>query len=257
MKVLITAGGTTEPIDSVRSIKNTSTGKLGCLIAEAYGKFSKIEKIYFICGTSSLLPESEKAEVIFVDTVKSLEATVRNVISNDTIDIIIHSMAVSDYRVEAVTSLPRLADGLNSKLESIPIGSTGITETFIHSLLHSPEVILERDSKISSDIDELVLTMKKNPKIISIFQSIAPQATLVGFKLLDHVDFDTLIDTAYRILTDNKCSFVLANDLSHITKEQHIGYLLNEDKSYTRLQSKEEIAEAIVAATVHIRGEIL
>lgn len=257
MKVLITAGGTTEQIDSVRSITNTSTGRLGCLIAEAYERLGEIEKIYFICGRSSLLPESVKAEVIYIDNVKSLEAAVRKVIANDTIDIIVHSMAVSDYRVEAVTSLPRLAEGLNSKLDSIPAANPEITEAFLHSLFHSPEVMLNRDSKLSSDIDELVLTMKKNPKIISIFQTLAPFATLVGFKLLDHVDFDTLIDTAYRILKGNKCSFVLANDLSNITKDQHIGYLLNEDKSYTRLQSKEEIAGAIVAATIHKRGEIL
>lgn len=36
MRVLITAGGTSEKIDNVRSITNHSTGRLGCLIAEKF-----------------------------------------------------------------------------------------------------------------------------------------------------------------------------------------------------------------------------
>lgn len=34
MKILITAGGTSEPIDDVRKITNRSTGKLGLAIGE-------------------------------------------------------------------------------------------------------------------------------------------------------------------------------------------------------------------------------
>ena len=33
-KIIITAGGTTEPIDNVRKITNVSTGKLGSLICD-------------------------------------------------------------------------------------------------------------------------------------------------------------------------------------------------------------------------------
>ena len=34
--ILITSGGTSEPIDRIRSITNTSTGTLGSLIAKAF-----------------------------------------------------------------------------------------------------------------------------------------------------------------------------------------------------------------------------
>jgi phosphopantothenoylcysteine synthetase/decarboxylase len=36
MKVLVTAGGTSEPIDGVRRITNTSTGATGGVIARAF-----------------------------------------------------------------------------------------------------------------------------------------------------------------------------------------------------------------------------
>ncbi len=43
MNVVITAGGTSEPIDMVRKITNSSSGKLGSIIAS---KFNEI--MYFI-----------------------------------------------------------------------------------------------------------------------------------------------------------------------------------------------------------------
>lgn len=253
MKILITAGGTTEPIDSVRSITNTSTGKLGSFIAKSYEKIAHITKIYYVCGKNSVVPESEKVEVIFVDTVASLEFTVRNIIQTETIDIIIHSMAVSDYRVKAVTSASMLSNTLSSKLGSIDTNHQQVTEEFIMLLFQDSETILSTDGKIRSDMKDLVLCMEQTPKIISLFRTIAPQAILVGFKLLDNVPFDELIDTAFHVLQDNKCSFVLANDLQDISSEQHIGYLIDESKNYKKCASKKEIADLIVLATMDER----
>jgi len=75
----------------------------------------------------------------------------------------------------------------------------------------------------------------------------------VGFKLLDNVPLDTLIDNGFQILTQNKCSFVLANDLKDITAERHIGYLIDKQKHYTRYSNKAEIANAIVSAAIKER----
>lgn len=250
MKVLITAGGTTEPIDSVRSITNTSTGKLGSLIAESYDKNSDITKIYFVCGKNSILPKSAKTEVIFVSTVASLEKAVRKIIKEDTVDIIVHSMAVSDYRVEGIASVASLTKVLNSELIAYGDHQKLITTDYVRSILASSEVFANEDGKISSDIDDLILRMKKNPKIISLFQTIAPQTILVGFKLLDQVSHEELINTAYQLLIKNRCSFVLANDLRDIAPEHHIGFLVNGDQSCQCFETKEEIAAGIVAATM-------
>ncbi|MDF2512134.1 MAG: DNA/pantothenate metabolism flavoprotein domain protein [Herbinix sp.] len=255
MKVLITAGGTTEPIDSVRSITNTSTGKLGSLIAEAFSSSNEITKIYYVCGKNSIVPQSDKTEVVFIDTVASLEVAVKNIFEIDSIDMIIHSMAVSDYRVKAVTSGAMLSKTLNTKLEMLREDQQLIREEFTVSLFQDSDSILNSDGKIRSNINNLILCMEQTPKVISSFQKIAPQAMLVGFKLLDHVGVDELIDTAFHVLQDNSCSFVLANDLRDITKEQHIGYLIHKNKEYSKWTTKEEIAQAIVKATLKERGE--
>lgn len=251
MKVLITAGGTTEPIDSVRSITNTSTGKLGSLIGEKYEKLVDITKIYYVCGKNSIVPESEKVEVVLIDTVADLERTVINILKKDNIDIIIHSMAVSDYRVQTVTTASMLSNTLSSKMSSLDANSQDITEEFIKSLFQVDVNILSNDGKIRSNIKDLILFMERTPKIISIFKTIAPKAILVGFKLLDNVILEELINTAFQVLQKNKCSFVLSNDLREISMEHHVGYLIDENKNYTRCTTKEEIADTIVLSTMN------
>lgn len=250
MKVLITAGGTSEPIDRVRSITNTSTGKLGSLIAEAYAKLPDITEIYYVCARNSITPQSEKVKTVFVNTVASLEKAVSEIVSQNSIDIIVHSMAVSDYRQKAVTSASRLANSLRAKLTSSDIGYEAISEDFILSLFEDAGTIISNDGKISSNIKDMLLCMEQTPKIISSFRAIAPQALLVGFKLLDHVSQSELIDTAYHLLLANRCSFVLANDLRDISAEQHIGYLIDENKNYIKCITKEEIADEIVRSTM-------
>ena len=50
MKLIITAGGTTEKIDEVRSITNLSTGRLGHVIGTSIVKNfgEKLEKLYYM-----------------------------------------------------------------------------------------------------------------------------------------------------------------------------------------------------------------
>jgi phosphopantothenate---cysteine ligase (CTP) len=256
MNILITAGGTTEHIDRVRSITNTSTGMLGSLIARAFANLEGIDKIYYICGKKAILPQIEKAEIIYVDTVASLETAIKKLIREISFDIIVHSMAVSDYRVKSVTSASLLADSIKSKINSGSNFAQPLTEESALSLVANPETLMQEDGKISSSINDLILYMEKTPKIISLFQTLTPASTLVGFKLLDHVSAETLIDTAYTLLQCNKCSFVLANDLRDITGEQHIGYLVDENKNYTRFTTKAEIADAIAAAALQKRRKI-
>ena len=69
----------------------------------------------------------------------------------------------------------------------------------------------------------MILFMERTPKIISLFQKLSPQSTLVGFKLLDNAPHAALIDKGFQVLTQNKCSFVLANDCN-IAKLRNHGY---------------------------------
>jgi phosphopantothenate-cysteine ligase len=233
MKVMITAGCTVEKIDSIRSITNISTGKLGSLIANTFELRADIHKIYYLCNKSAVLPQSEKASVVYVDSVANLENTIVDIVNRVDIDIIVHSMAVSDYRIKTVTSLSNIERALNSESEIKSITS--------------------KTGKLSSDIDDLALLMERTPKIISMFQKISSHSVLVGFKLMDSVPRETLIDTGYCILRENKCCFVLANDLRDISENHHIGYLIDGNKNFTKHDTKKEIAAAIVAATIEKR----
>ena len=61
MKIIITAGGTSEKIDDVRTITNSSTGRLGYAIGKAFAENhnDKIEKIYYLHGLRASYPESD------------------------------------------------------------------------------------------------------------------------------------------------------------------------------------------------------
>lgn len=253
MKVLITAGGTTEKIDNVRSITNTSTGTLGSMIAEGFAQAPAVEEIIYVCSEAAVRPQSEKTKVVCIDTVESLEKAAKEICSQGKLDIIIHSMAVSDYRVKSVTSSDMLAEQMVLQKAQLADLENRQTSALSAALLDASGSVVNGDGKISSDVENMILLMERTPKVISFFQTLAPEATLVGFKLLDGVPTDTLIDKGYQVLQDNGCSFVLANDLRQMNKTQHVGYLIDQQKNYKSYQTKQEIAAAIVKAVIEER----
>jgi len=232
MKIVITAGGTSERIDDVRTITNSSTGSLGFAIGTAFAAEEKVEKIYYLHGKRAVWPEDEKVVPIEIGGVMDLKDNLTKVLTEDKIDAVIHAMAVSDYMVHQVTTLDKLMG----------------TEDPEHAQDLS-------GNKISSDIDDLIIHMKRSPKVISIIKELSPEATLVGFKLLSGVPHEELIDVGYRLLQKNKCDFVMANDLREIGNGMHKGYLIHTDKTYDSMNTNEEIAAMIVRRILETKGE--
>lgn len=224
MKIIITAGGTSERIDDVRTITNSSTGRLGYAIgtafAEKYG--DKIEKIYYLHGLRAAYPIHAKVQPVAVGGVMDLQTELEKLLGSEKIDAVIHAMAVSDYIVNEVTTLDRIR-GVEDPENKADLSG----------------------NKISSDIDDLVIHMKKSPKVISRIKKWAPDVKLVGFKLLSGVPHEELIDVGYHLLQKNGCDFVLANDLQEIGKDFHKGYLIHTDKTYDTMETNEEIADMI------------
>ena len=112
MNVLVTAGGTCEPIDDARYISNTGTGRLGSLIADALAEKTEIDNIFYICAKSACRPATDRATVIPIFSVEDLEKAVRDLLRKERIDAVVHSMAVSDYRVRAVSTVEQLRNAL-------------------------------------------------------------------------------------------------------------------------------------------------
>ncbi len=104
-KIIITAGGTSEAIDKVRKITNSSTGKLGKKIVDELLKEQEdIEIIYYICSKGTIRPNNEKVKIIEITGTLDLKSQVERLLTTQKIDFFIHSMAVSDYMVKYTTN---------------------------------------------------------------------------------------------------------------------------------------------------------
>jgi phosphopantothenate-cysteine ligase len=181
-----------------------------------------LERIYYLHGTRAAYVEHEKVTPIMIGGVLDLQDELTKLLTEEKIDAVVHAMAVSDYIVNEVTTLDKIRG------------------------VEDPENTADLSgNKISSDIDDLVIHMKKSPKVINCIKKVSPETTLVGFKLLSGVPHEELIDVGYHLMQKNSCDFVLANDLQEIGKDFHKGYLIHPDKSYDTMQNNEEIAAMI------------
>ena len=77
-------------------------------------------------------------------------------------------------------------------------------------------------------------------------RALAPEALIIGFKLLDGVSHERLISVGRELLKNNDCDYVLANDYQTVAAENHTGYLIDSLGNETEYVGKEAIAKGIV-----------
>ncbi len=237
--ILITAGGTAEPIDRVRSITNTGTGKLGSLIAARFSEYEEVKNIWYVHAKNAVMPECDKVSSVPISSAEDLLCTVKKLCAENRIDAVIHSMAVSDYRVRSVISAQEVFAASHE--------SADIDELFRFT---DKENLVKKSNKISSDMHNPVIFLEKTPKVLPVFRKLLPEAVIVGFKLLDHVSHEELIDTAHRLLQKNSCDYVLANDYQTVEAGAHEGYLIDRFRNETAFSGKEAIAAGIAEAVM-------
>ena len=91
--IVVSAGGTSEPIDPVRIITNRSSGKQGHAIAEAArDRGAKVKLV----TAATALPSPAAMEILTVETVAQMREAVLNACEDA--DVLIMAAAVSDYR---------------------------------------------------------------------------------------------------------------------------------------------------------------
>jgi len=224
IKILITAGGTSEKIDDVRRITNSGTGMLGAKIAEAFAAGGRECAVTYICSENAVRPRLDAEtgasfKALVCDDVNAVKDGVYRACSETAYDVIVHSMAIGDYRVKAI-------------LDS----------------LDSQQVI--KESKISSDREELVVVLEKAPKIIAMLRGLAPDAVIVGFKLLSGVSEEVLRSAGHALLEKNDCDFVFANDMRTVRSDLHEGILIAKDGTFERASGKDGIAALIAERTL-------
>jgi phosphopantothenoylcysteine decarboxylase/phosphopantothenate--cysteine ligase len=116
-RIVITAGGTQEPVDPVRLITNRSSGKMGYALAEA-SRDRGAEVILITTPTS--IPQPAVVDIRRVETVLQMKEAVEKAV--DGADALIMAAAVSDFRVKEVATnkIKKDQDGLTLELVNTP-----------------------------------------------------------------------------------------------------------------------------------------
>jgi phosphopantothenoylcysteine decarboxylase/phosphopantothenate--cysteine ligase len=189
-RVLVTAGGTAEPIDDVRVISNTSSGETGARLSELLADFGA--DVHLLKAESAKSADSRVEQSTFT-TFNSLEKNLRFLLANREFDWVIHTAAVSDFSVESFE-----INGVNHGLGDF---------TKIHSN------------------DKLTIHFKNNPKLVDHIKSYSrnKNVQLVAFKLTSRASSEER-DAAVKKLRDHShADYVVHNDMSEIdkTKQMH------------------------------------
>jgi phosphopantothenoylcysteine decarboxylase/phosphopantothenate--cysteine ligase len=116
-RIVITAGGTQEPIDPVRIITNRSSGKMGYALAEAArDRGAKVRLI----TAATLMNDPSGIEIIRVSTAIEMESAVLSAVKKT--DALIMAAAVADYmpQVIAKEKIKKTGDKLTLELVRTP-----------------------------------------------------------------------------------------------------------------------------------------
>ena len=92
LRVVVSAGGTREPLDPVRYLGNRSSGKQGyALAAEALARGAHVTLV-----TSASQPDPEGAEIVRVETARELQEAITR--AAESADVVVMAAAVADFR---------------------------------------------------------------------------------------------------------------------------------------------------------------
>ncbi|MGD9559567.1 MAG: phosphopantothenoylcysteine decarboxylase [Oscillospiraceae bacterium] len=245
LRVLVTSGGTSEAIDSVRRITNTSTGRLGSLIADAFTAAGA--HVTYLCGRGAAQPQRAVEAVREIDSVAALGQALEDLLGAAPYACVVHAMAVSDYTPRRTTTADELAAELHMLLAAeAEMPTPARLGQLVQSALHGQGAAAA--GKISSELEDALIVLQRTPKLIGRIKALQPGTVLVGFKLLAGVPPQQLQQVAEGLLARNRCDFVLANDQKGISGDRHEAFLLGPQGVVAHMQTKPEIAEAIAAA---------
>lgn len=291
--IVITAGGTSEPIDKVRKITNMSKGTLGKVIASYAEKNPNVGKIYFLSPFSDQMKSEErdvtirmieedmslsatermdllrlpeqyyirsKVEWIQTTSVQNVHDTLQRLLTTEEIDVVIHAMAVSDYTVDYACTLEDMVEGIFNYLKSDQVSEEDLLclgympkEKTLEDAIQFVKdggFRLDTSSKMSSKSENVMIKLKPTQKIISKIKEWSPETTLVGFKLLENVTRENLLEVASALMDKNNCDYVFANDIKLIRQSGHQGVLLLKNKEFIELNGVDNIAGEIINRVV-------
>ncbi|MDQ6833103.1 MAG: bifunctional phosphopantothenoylcysteine decarboxylase/phosphopantothenate--cysteine ligase CoaBC, partial [Chloroflexota bacterium] len=129
-RIVVTAGGTQEPLDPVRYLGNRSSGRMGYTIAAA--AVSRGATVTLVSGPTALAPP-HGVTVVQVQTAAEMESATRQAVVDA--DALIMSAAVADFRPARIAA---------RKMKKTPDGAV-------------PEIVLERTPDILAGLREMAI----------------------------------------------------------------------------------------------------
>jgi phosphopantothenoylcysteine decarboxylase / phosphopantothenate---cysteine ligase len=113
-RILVSAGGTREPLDAVRFLGNRSSGRMGVALAEeARSRGAKVTLLAANLG----VPAPGGVEVVETPTA---EAMLREALARDDVDAVLMAAAVADYRPAEASGVKRSKSAEPWKVELQP-----------------------------------------------------------------------------------------------------------------------------------------
>ena len=224
-RVLLTGGATNEYIDEVMKITNMATGESSLVMAGLFSRISDIEVT--LIGNRALRKHKLFLETgyhyIPIETTEDMDEALEEE-SRKEYDLVIHSSAVGDYKPVYSFRLEDIALEIFNKLKR-----EDITTDKILDILLNPECKIRDDSKISSYEANLTVKLGLTKKLIGTLRHRFPLAKIIGFKLLDKVSKEYLIEVAKELSLKNAVDYIIANDLRDINRGYRRCYLVNKE----------------------------
>lgn len=114
LRVVVSAGGTREPLDTVRYVGNRSSGRMGVALAEeAQRRGADVT----LLAANLTVPAPPGITVVETPTAGDLE---REALARSDADVIVMAAAVADYRLESPSATKRPKDGAPWTVELAP-----------------------------------------------------------------------------------------------------------------------------------------
>ncbi|HEY3050880.1 MAG TPA: bifunctional phosphopantothenoylcysteine decarboxylase/phosphopantothenate--cysteine ligase CoaBC [Gaiellaceae bacterium] len=113
-RVLVTAGGTREPLDAVRFVGNRSSGRMGVALAE---EAQRRGAVVTLIASNLGVPAPQGVEVVEAPTAGDVE---RATSSHADADVVLMAAAVSDYRPSQTSAAKRPKDEETWRIELEP-----------------------------------------------------------------------------------------------------------------------------------------
>lgn len=180
LRVLVTAGGTREPIDSVRFIGNRSSGRMGMALAAA--ALRRGAEVTLVAANVSL---PEPAGVKRIDVETTAELSHETIERFETQHVLLMAAAPADFRTEPITGKIKRQDSLNLNLQPTEdilaaiSAQRGENQTVVgFAAEHGGEAIDRARAKLArKGADLIVLNDVSDPRIG--FESDENEVTLV------------------------------------------------------------------------------